>query len=157
MSVLEEIEAIKQLKYRYLRCLDLKRWDELAETLTPDATSAYGDGRYAFEGRDRILEFLVKALGPHNMVTAHRVHQPEIELDGDASARGIWALDDVVIDTSSEITIRGAAVYEDEYVKQDGAWRIRSTGYRRLYEEVESRKDTPSLRLTASWWAEQQD
>ena len=156
MSLLEEIEAIKQLKYRYLRCLDLKRWDELGDTLTPDARSAYGDGRYAFEGRDQILEFLEKALGPHNMVSAHRVHQPEIELTRDDAARGIWALDDVVIDTRSEITIRGAAVYEDEYVKQDGAWRIRVTGYRRLYEEIESRRDTPSLRLTASWWAEPQ-
>jgi len=27
---LVEIEAIKRLKYRYLRCLDLKLWDELA-------------------------------------------------------------------------------------------------------------------------------
>ena len=48
------------------------------------------------------------------------------------------------------ITIRGAAFYEDEYVKRDGAWRILATGYRRTYEEIEPRGD--ALRLTAHWW-----
>ena len=45
-----------------------------------------------------------------------------------------------------------AAFYEDEYVKQDGSWKIRSTGYKRTYEEIQSRKDVPGLRLTASWF-----
>jgi len=33
-----------------------------------------------------------------------------------------------------------------------GAWLIRSTGYQRTFEEMESRKDRPSLRLTQSAW-----
>ena len=40
----QELEAIKRLKYRYFRCLDLKRWDELKECFVEDATSAYGGG-----------------------------------------------------------------------------------------------------------------
>ena len=82
----------------------------------------------------------------------HRGHHPEIDLTGETSARGTWALQDVVIETRFEITIRGAAFYEDEYVKRDGAWRILHTGYKRTYEEIESRKDSPSLKLTAHWW-----
>jgi hypothetical protein len=35
-------------------------------------------------------------------------------------------------------------------VKKDGKWLIRSTGYKRTFEQVESRKDRPSLKLTAS-------
>jgi hypothetical protein len=58
----------------------------------------------------------------------------------------------VVIETQAQITIRGAAFYYDEYVKQDGTWRLRSTGYKRTFEEVESRRDRPGLRLTASAW-----
>ncbi len=45
MSKLEEIEAIKQLKYAYLRCLDRKDWAGLAETLAEDATSAHDSGK----------------------------------------------------------------------------------------------------------------
>ena len=32
---LATIEEIRQVKYRYLRCVDLKQWDELAGVFTP--------------------------------------------------------------------------------------------------------------------------
>ncbi|MFQ5513611.1 MAG: nuclear transport factor 2 family protein [Myxococcota bacterium] len=154
MEPLHEIEAIKRLKYRYLRCIDQKRWKELVECFTEDARSSYSGGRYAFEGRERIMEFLVGAMDRPSFLSSHRVHHPEIELTGETSARGVWALDDVVIDTQNEITIRGSAFYTDEYVKVDGDWKIRSTGYERIFEEVESRKERPGLRLTQNRWAE---
>jgi SnoaL-like domain len=43
---LATIEEIRQVKYRYLRCVDLKLWDELAEVFTPDATVDYGTQVY---------------------------------------------------------------------------------------------------------------
>jgi hypothetical protein len=149
---LHELEAIKRLKYRYLRCLDQKLWDELADCFTEDARSSYGGGRYAFEGRDAILEFLRKAMGAPSFLSSHRAHHPEIDETGPGTAIGVWALEDTVIETRAGITIRGAAFYTDEYVKVDGAWKIRFTGYQRTYEEVESRRDRPGLRLTASWF-----
>ena len=33
---LADIEAIKQVKYRYLRALDTKHWDDYADTLTEE-------------------------------------------------------------------------------------------------------------------------
>ena len=153
MADLQELEAIKRLKYKYLRCLDEKQWDEMAECFTDDATVAYGDGKFSFSGRERIMGFLRDALGPHSRITSHRVQQPEIDFTGPATATGVWALDDVVIDTESRSVIRGAAFYRDEYVKVGGQWRIKSTGYRRLFEEWFSRGDTPSWRLTANRWA----
>ena len=36
------LEEIRQVKYRYLRCVDLKLWDDMAEVFTPDATVDYG-------------------------------------------------------------------------------------------------------------------
>ena len=153
MADLHEIEAIKRLKYRYCRCLDEKRWEELGQCLAEDATSSYSDGTYSFTGRAAIMAFLRDALGPASRVSSHRVHQPEIDLTSPTTATGIWALDDVVIETGANLTIRGAAFYHDEYVKVDGEWKIKATGYARLYEEMESRTDTPSLRLTACRWA----
>ena len=149
---LHELEAIKRLKYKYLRCLDQKRWEELAECFTEDARSSYGGGRYAFAGRDEILAFLRRAMGAPTFLSSHRAHHLEIEFQGPTEATGTWALEDTVIETRAGITIRGAAFYEDEYVKQDGAWRIRFTGYKRTYEEIESRSERPGLRLTASWF-----
>src|SRR5262245_47228553 len=153
MIDLQEIEAIKRLKYVYLRCLDLKQWSEMEQCFTEDATASYSDGKYAFAGRDKIMQFLRAALGGSNMITSHRVQQPEIDLIGAATATGVWALDDTVIDTKSNTTIRGAAFYRDEYVKLGGQWKIAATGYQRLFEERLSRSDTPSWRLTANRWA----
>jgi hypothetical protein len=149
---LHELEAIKRLKYKYLRCLDQKLWDELAECFTEDAKSSYSGGRYAFDGRDAILGFLRKAMGAPSFLSSHRAHHPEIEFQAPDRATGVWALEDTVIETRAGVTIRGAAFYHDEYVKIDGAWKIRATGYRRSYEEIESRRDRPGLKLTASWW-----
>jgi hypothetical protein len=149
---LVEIEAIKRLKYKYMRCLDQKLWDEMAACFTADATAAYSGGKYSFQGRDAILDFLRRSMGADSFLSSHRVHHPEIELTSATSATGVWALEDVVIETQWQITIRGAAFYTDEYRKEGGVWRIRHTGYRRTYEEIQSRKDVPGLKLTASWW-----
>lgn len=153
MTYLEEIEAIKRLKYRYCRTLDLKRWDQLAACLTEDCRSAYGDGQFSFDGRDAIVAFLKEALGPTSRITSHRVHQPEIDFTSPTTATGTWALEDVVIDLGGKITIRGAAFYHDEYRKVGGEWKIAQTGYQRIYEEMESRGDTPSLVLTKNAFA----
>ena len=140
MSPLEEIEAIKQLKYRYFRALDTKQWDELGRTLTEDATTAYDSGRYSFQGREAILAFLRDALGSTRMISMHNGHHPEIELTSPTTARGTWYLQDLVIFRDAGSVLQGAGFYYDEYVKVDGAWKISSTGYERTFEMMEARE-----------------
>lgn len=151
MDDLREIEAIKRLKYVYMRCLDQKRWSELAECFTEDATTAYGGGKYTFSGRDAIMRFLVDAMDRPSFLSSHRVHHPEIEVTSPTTARGTWALEDLVLDPERKLLIQGAAFYADEYLKVDGRWRIRSTGYTRTFEFVESLAERPGLRVTAGY------
>jgi len=152
MVDLQEIEAIKQLKYKYMRCIDEKRWDELAECFAENATVSYSGDKYAFAGRDAIMKFLVDSMNRDSFLSSHRVGHPEIEVTSETTATGIWALQDTVIDTQFEITLRGAAFYRDEYVKIGGQWKIQSTGYERTFEEIESRKGNSSLTLTQRQW-----
>jgi hypothetical protein len=148
------IEAIRQLKYRYLRCLDMKQWDELAACFTPDATASYGDGQYEFAGRDRIMQFLVESLGP-GFITMHQCHHPEIALEG-GRATGRWALQDTVLMTDHGLILHGAAFYDDRYLRgDDGVWLIAHTGYVRTFEYLVNLEDLPSFRLTANRWAQQ--
>jgi len=153
MLELQEIEAIKRLKYKYMRCIDEKRWDELAECFAENATVSYSGGKYAFAGRDAIMKFLVDSMDRGSFLSSHRIGQPEIDLTSETTATGIWALEDTVIDTHFEITLRGAAFYRDEYLKIGGQWKIQSTGYERTFEEIESRKERPGLKLTQQQWA----
>ncbi len=147
-----EIEAIKQLKYRYMRCVDMKLWDEMATTFIPEASCSYSAGHYHYEGRDAIIAWLKKGMDRDAFHSSHSVHHPEITLTGPETATGIWALEDIVIDTDHDIQISGAAFYHDRYVKRDGEWLIEHTGYERVFEQMESRSDRPSLKLTASMW-----
>ncbi len=47
---LVEIELIKQLKYKYARCLDQKLWDQMADLFVEDAVAEYSAGKYRHEG-----------------------------------------------------------------------------------------------------------
>jgi hypothetical protein len=150
------LEEIRQLKYRYLRCVDQKLWEGLADTLTPDATAAYGTPTYgkplSFTGRDEIVGFMRTNLGPE-IITVHHAGQPEIAIDED-TATGSWAFQDIVIATEHRVVIQGAAFYQDTYRRcPDGAWRIAHTGYERTYEATFSLDDLPSFRLTSNRWA----
>ena len=150
---LVEMELIKRLKYAYMRCIDQKLWTELRTLFVDDAVVAYSNGAYRHEGADNIVEWLRSSMGAETFHSSHRIHHPEIELTGPTTATGVWALEDTVIETSWNITIRGAAFYTDEYVKADGCWKFKFTGYKRSFEELQPRADLGGLRLTASWWA----
>ena len=73
---LAALEEIRQLKYRYLRCVDQKLWDELADVFTPDATVDYGTRVYGkplqARGRDEIIAFFRAKLGPDDHHRARR-------------------------------------------------------------------------------------
>jgi hypothetical protein len=147
---LETLEEIRQLKYRYLRCVDEKLWDELADVLTPDATIDYGTRVYGkpltFTGRDELIAFFRASLGP-GIVTVHAAGQPEITVDG-ATATGTWRFSDTVIAAEHRVVIVGSAFYKDRYERcADGQWRISHTGYTRTYEAMMSLDDLPSLRF----------
>jgi hypothetical protein len=149
---LETVEEIRQLKYRYLRCVDEKLWDELADVLTPDATIDYGTRVYgkplSFTGREELIAFFRASLGP-GIVTVHAAGQPEITVDG-ATATGVWRFQDTVIAAEYRMVIVGSAFYKDRYARcADGQWRISHTGYTRTYEAMMSLDDLPTLRFIA--------
>lgn len=149
---LVEIEAIKQLKYAYMRCVDKKLWDEMTTLFVPEATCSYSAGHYTYEGRDAIVAWLRKGMDKPGFHSTHSVHHPEIRLTGPTEATGVWKLEDYVLDTDYDIVISGAAFYEDRYVKRDGRWLILHTGYERIFEQIEKRRDRPSLKVMASMW-----
>jgi SnoaL-like domain len=149
---LQTLEEIRQVKYRYLRCIDLKLWDEIGDTFTADATVDYGTQAYSkplkLSGREAIVEFFRTSIGP-DILTAHAAGQPEITVDGD-TATGIWSFQDTVISTEYRVLIQGAAFYRDRYERgADGRWRIAHSGYVRTYEAMMSLDDVPSFKLIA--------
>jgi bile-acid 7alpha-dehydratase len=134
IRVMEDIEAIKNLKAKYFRCVDKKLWEEMETVLTEDAVADYGMGIELLHGRKAIIEFLKKNLGRDSMISVHQGHNPEIEITSDTTARGIWVLNDrLIIQTIA--TLNGWRYYEDEYVKVNGEWKKKSTKITNILEE----------------------
>jgi hypothetical protein len=153
---LEALEEIRRLKYRYFRTLDLKLWDEYADTFTLDAVGHYGTKVYGdlepLRGRETIVDFMRDKLSG-GIITMHVAQHPEIDVAGDR-AEGSWGFEDTVIAPDFRVLIRGAGYYHDRYRRDDdGVWRIAETRYDRIYESMQSLDDTPSHELIANRWA----
>lgn len=158
MSQLEELEAIKRLKYQYQRCVDCKLWDELRTVFTEDATVAYDSGRHSARGPDRIIEFLLGTLGRTDVVSLHQVHCPEVDITSPTTAQGVWYLHDFVVNPGEESggmprhsVLQGAGFYEDRYVKVKDQWKIQHTGYERTFELILPLESGPGVALRSRW------
>ncbi|MGH3361592.1 MAG: nuclear transport factor 2 family protein [Nocardioides sp.] len=140
----DDVEQIKQLKYRYLRTLDTKQWEAFAECFVPGATADYAG--LAFADRDELVGYMRENLGP-SMVTMHHCHHPEILVEGD-TATGRWYLHDQVISAEWKFRLEGAAFYDDRYVRTLDGWRIAHTGYERTFEATYDLTDLPGFKIT---------
>jgi hypothetical protein len=130
-----DIEEIQRVKYRYLRALDTKHWDEFSDTLTEDVIGDYGESlgeEHHFTDRASLVEFMREAM-PSDMITEHRVTHPELDVDGD-EATGIWYLQDKVIVPKYDFMLIGAGFYHDRYRRTADGWKISVTGYDRTYD-----------------------
>lgn len=154
---LVSLEELRRLKYRYFRTLDLKLWDEFADTLDEDIEGRYGTKVYGealdLMGRAAVVDFMKEKL-TNDVVTMHVAQHPELEVDGD-EATGSWAFEDTVIVPSFKVLIHGAGYYTDRYRRgSDGLWRIAATAYQRVFESMQSLDDTPSYQLLTNRWAD---
>jgi hypothetical protein len=135
MAAMGDIDDIKTVKYRYLRTLDTKNWDEFADTLTEDVIGHYGESvgeEHHFTNRDELVEFMRSSLGPE-ILTEHRVTHPEITVTGD-EATATWYLQDRVIAAAFNFMLIGAGFYHDRYRRTADGWKISETGYDRTYD-----------------------
>ncbi len=143
---LMDIEAIKQLKHAYFRCIDTANLDELAG-LFHDAVEVHfigGTYEWKVSGKADYLSnigqsFNARSIGHHNG------HQPEIQILSETEATGIWYLADHMWLLEHNALTTGTALYWDRYTKVDGRWLIRETRYERLYEINETLDKAPRL------------
>jgi hypothetical protein len=129
-----DIEEIKQLKARYFRNLDTKNWDGFGQVFAREAVLEVPEAQMVVNGRAAIAKSVSDALAGTR--TVHHGHMPEIELTGPDSARGTRAMFDYVewpsSDNGSRVGLQGYGHYREEYVREDGQWRIGRSRLERL-------------------------
>lgn len=141
------VRAIEMLKARYCRLLDTKQWQTWGDLFAADAVMDVSDdvpaevGHAIIKGRENIVASVSRLVGAAQF--AHQVHAPEIELQGPRSARGVWAMQDVVVwpaATTSPLpgikSVRGFGHYHETYQLLDPGWQITSLKLTRLFREM---------------------
>ena len=141
-----DIEAIKQLKHRYFRCIDTANWEELEPGLHADMKTHYMGGGYEFKLASR-AEFLatMEQAFHSEAVGRNNGSRPEIDRLSDTEATGIWYLYDHFWSMNNDSLTHGTALYWDRYVKEDGRWQIKETTYQRIYQINEKLSEKPAL------------
>lgn len=133
MSTTEELvrelmdrEQLKELRARYFRHLDLRDHEGFASVFTEDAVLEVPEVDLVFRGREEIASKVLASV--QGAVSAHHGHTSELTFTGPDTATGIWAMQDIVewprAASGERIGITGVGHYQDEYVRQDGQWRI---------------------------------
>jgi ketosteroid isomerase-like protein len=132
IRVLEDVEAIKQLKFRYADACDRGYdADTLADLFTEDAIWE-GDRFGRYEGREAIRAYF-RRISSDIVFALHYMMNPIIAVDGD-EAQGTWYLFQASTFAEGNTPIWGAARYDEQYRRVGGAWKF----YR--------------LRLISSFW-----
>jgi hypothetical protein len=125
---LEDENAIENLQRIYGFYTDKQMWTQAADLFAVNGTMEVG-GRGVFVGKDRILE-LLRSNGPEfpqpGRLFDQMQLQPVVHVAPDGrTAKGRWRLfaQEAV---SGKYANWGTGVYENDYVKEDGVWKIRN-------------------------------
>ena len=125
LARLEDIDAIKQLKARYLNACD--RQD-------PEAVRAcFAEGEVIIDmsyfghckNRDEFVDGIFVPRGCHEYVLdMHHCSNPEITVGDNGTATGVWGLNYRNINTREKTLTLLSAMYHDEYRKVDDQWLV---------------------------------
>lgn len=123
---MEDMEQIRQLKARYFRYTDEKKWADFADLFTADA-HIEADGAEYPGGGEGFAQMIAGLVGKAPSV--HHGHMPEIQMIDKNNAKAIWAMEDLLTFPDTEDAYpghNGYGQYRETYRKVDGVWKISS-------------------------------
>lgn len=127
LSALEDKEAIRLLKARYLRACDLKDVETVRDCFDPDTVRIAYQGFPVFTRRDDFVEMFRQMGCQPGVHDIHHATNWDIELTGTGEAKGLWSLNFRTILVGPRQVTRLAVEYEDIYRRKDGRWYIADT------------------------------
>jgi hypothetical protein len=137
LSALEDKDAIRELKARYLRACDLKDVEGLRATLLPEAVVAY-EGFPPFADRESFVDIFQQMGCQPGIYDIHHATNSVIEFTGADEATGKWSLHFQSIMLAAKSITQMGVEYEDRYVRRDGRWLIAETRTTRPFCLIQS-------------------
>lgn len=137
------IEEIKKLKARYFYHIDLKNWEGWRqEVFAPDASMHMPEAQEEpIKGVENIISW-VREISGEEQTSIHHGFMPDIEIISSTEARGIWAMEDILMRPKDKPSpygfthMHGYGHYHDTYTRGPNGWRIQSTKLVRLHVDI---------------------
>ncbi|HTY51030.1 MAG TPA: nuclear transport factor 2 family protein [Steroidobacteraceae bacterium] len=130
LAVLEDTQAIENLQDAYGYYLDKWQWSDAASLFARQGASIELAGRGVYLGRDRIRASLADAFGAEGLhqgeVNDHPFYQDVIHIAPDGLTARARVRELAILGKFGVEALIGGGVRENEYVKEDGVWRIKS-------------------------------
>jgi len=123
---LSDIESIRQMRYRYWRAIRDVDLDTLLALFSENPCADFGLGEQMVAVGKGAVEKLYKAtVGTWKPQGQYpRGFVPEIEVTSDKTAKGTWMVEAQVLDREKKLVTNVGCLYDEEYVKEDGQWKI---------------------------------
>ena len=122
---LEDIQAIRNLKFTYWDCVDSRDWDRYREVFTEDVHHECPPFNSVVDGRENLINGARSSL-PAHVKSCHQGCQSYIEITGEDTAVGRWSFKDNLVNARTGVEFNGQGYYDEEYVKIDGRWYIKN-------------------------------
>jgi len=126
---LEDIEAIKQLKARYLHACDRKQLDAIRDCFHPHEVSINYGAIGQFTDRDAFVSVYEQMACNNHIIDMHHGQNPQIQWLSNSTAQGVWDLYFFQINTKDDLQTQLAGFYEDQYIKHEEQWYIAATRF----------------------------
>lgn len=125
MGLVRDEQQIQVLQRSYGYFVDKNLWGQIGDLFTEDGTLEIG-GRGVFVGKKRVLEYLNWLGHPHpGKLYDHTQMQPVVTVSPDGqTAKGRWRALIFGADTEKRQDFLGDCIYENEYRKENGVWKI---------------------------------
>jgi hypothetical protein len=129
---LHDETQVQNLQHSYGYYMDRKLWDDVSDLFADDGTLEL-DQRGAYIGRPRIRKALETFYGPHPLRTGelfdHITLQTVVTFGADGRSASARASQLSQIGVSGEYARWELGIYENQFVKQDGVWKIKAVRY----------------------------
>ena len=138
LKKLLEVEAIKELRLSYNYLMDLRDLDQLVNIFTDDALCEYGPYG-SWTGKEEILSnyrgvFTGDLKAPFSSFHPNANHRVQLLTDTRAEGQ-VYLMDFVTHVSAKENPLLWLALYDEEYQKTNGQWKIARTSLQFFWPE----------------------
>ena len=147
IGVLEDIEAIKQLKARYWFACDRRDLDTLTDCFVRDGLLIDFGFIGQFTDLDAFVSLFSELTSSQGHLDLHHGLAPEISIIDETHASGRWRMQFQLLETEKEVVQFMGGYYEDTYRKVGDDWKIETSKYQLTFNLMMQKDSSDLLKL----------